>query len=255
MSGSIEISKVGAVATVRFARPEKKNAITGDMYASLHAFLCDVEADPSVRVAVIAGSDGCFTAGNDLADFLEMTDPTDTRSPFPFLDVLAGFSKPLLAAVDGLALGIGSTLLLHCDAVYVSPTARFQFPFVNLGVVPEAGSSMLLPRLVGPLAASELLLFGEVFDAQRAASLGMVTEIVEAERLDGHVAERAAFLAEKPAASMRLTKKLLKHDLPALKKQMAVEGEHFLERLKSPELAEFVAAFMEKRKPDFSRFN
>lgn len=254
MGGNIKVSKAGAVATVRFARPDKKNAITGEMYEGLHTFLLDVEADPSVRVAVIAGSEGCFTAGNDLADFLKMSDPTDTRSPFPFLDVLAGFSKPLLAAVDGLALGIGSTLLLHCDAVYASPTARFQFPFVNLGVVPEAGSSMLLPRLVGPLAASELLLFGEIFGVERAASLGLVTEIVQAERLEAHVAERAAFLAEKPAASLRLTKRLLNHDLPALKQQMAVEAEHFLERLKSPELAEFVAAFMEKRKPDFSRF-
>ena len=235
-------------------RPEKKNALTRAMYAALAGALEDAATDASVRVVVISGRDGVFTGGNDLGDFM-MDPPTGPDSPvFRFLRAAVGFPKPLVAAVEGPAIGIGTTILLHCDLAYAAPSTLFKMPFVDLGLVPEAASSLLLPRLGGQVKASELLLFGEAFDAATARDVGLVNAVVEDPV--GHALERAAVLAAKPPAAVRLTKALLRRETAdAVGEAMAHEGELFVERLGSPEAEEAFTAFFEKRAPDFSRFD
>lgn len=254
MIQEIMVARSGAVATVTISRPAKKNAITGEMYAALTTALRELDEDTGVRAVVLTGTDGIFTSGNDLADFLQMADRDPMLSPFPFMEALVAFTKPLLGAVEGLAIGIGSTMLLHFDAVYAAPGTRFQFPFTGLGLVPEAGSSLLLPRRVGAAAASELMLFGEPFDAARAHELGMINGVFPSDGIQEHVAARAKVLAERPASAVRLSKQLLRGDVNELRARIAEEADIFRERLGSPELAEAVAAFREKRSPDFMQF-
>jgi enoyl-CoA hydratase/carnithine racemase len=243
------------VRTVVINRPEKKNALTVSMYARLADELANAADDPAIRVVVLTGIDGVFTAGNDLEDFQKAQEKETTTFVNPFLAALPLFPKPLLAGVNGLAVGVGTTMLLHCDLVYASSEAEFCMPFAPLGLTPEAGSSLLLPRVAGLQRATELLLLGERFDAERAREAGFVNEVVAPDQLSQRVASRAEELAALPPAAVRQTKALIRHDLmDQLKEVMEREGKVFMERLVSPEAAEAFAAFFEKRTADFSRF-
>jgi enoyl-CoA hydratase/carnithine racemase len=224
------------------------------MYAQLAAALAAAEKDPQARVVLLHGAPDCFTAGNDVADFLNR--PAGGASPAVGLfDILPNMAKPVVAAVGGPAVGIGSTLLLHCDLVYAAPNARFQLPFVPLGIVPEFGSTYLLPLLAGYQRAAELLLLGQPFTAQKAYEVGIVTQIFPENELLQKAKEVAQTLAALPAESIRLTKRLMKkRHGAALAETIAEETRIFTERLGSAEAKEAMSAFLEKRKPDFSRF-
>jgi enoyl-CoA hydratase/carnithine racemase len=254
-SPHVRLETRDGVRTIVFDRPDKKNALTLDMYAATAAALRAADEDPAIRVVVLTGSGGTFTAGNDLADF-QKNPPTSTDTPvFAFLEELLRARKPLIAAVCGAAVGIGTTLLLHCDLVYAGRSAVFRMPFVDLGVCPEAGSSFLLPRILGQARAAELLLLGERFEADKALALGLVTAVTADDNLHELVAERAATLAKKPPGAVRLTKELLKRGhRAAVRQAMEDEGAEFLVRLRSPEAAEAFRAFFERRPPDFSAF-
>lgn len=240
------------VARIRFDRIEKKNALTAEMYRMLAEALAAAAADPQVRAVLLHGSPDCFTAGNDLSDFLNRA---PGESPvFRLFEVLPALEKPVVAAVGGPAVGIGTTMLLHCDLVYAAPEARFQLPFVPLGIVPEFGSTLLLPLLAGYQRAAELLLLGQPFTSQKAQEAGIVTAIVPQERLLEEAEKAALALAALPPESIRLTKRLMKSGYARqLREQIAEEGRLFVERLASPEAKEAMSAFLEKRKPDFSR--
>ena len=242
------------VARIELARLDKKNAITTEMYVQMAEALAAAEADRDARAVLIHGSRDCFTAGNDLSDFLKR--PPGTKSPsWRFFEVLPALSKPIVAAVGGPAIGIGTTLLFHCDLVYATPNARFQLPFVGLGIVPEFGSTYLLPLLAGYQRAAELMLLGQPFTAEKAHEVGIVTAVVPEGEVLERAAKAAAMLAELPPESIRLTKRLMKSaHAEAVKRQITEEGRLFVERLASPEAKEAMSAFLEKRKPDFSRF-
>jgi len=242
------------VQYIRFNRPDKKNAITAAMYQALANALRHAERDAAVRVALIQGTPETFTAGNDLHDFLEHPPHTGDAPAFQFLRAIRDFPKPLIAAVGGLAVGVGTTLLLHCDFVYCTPGTRFSLPFVNLGLSPEGGSSYLLPRLAGYQRAAELLLLGEPFGAETAREIGLVNAVVAEDALFATAEATARKLAAKPAASLRETKTLMKVAMQdAVRRAMDDEGEAFRERLESPEAKEAFTAFFEKRPPDFSK--
>jgi enoyl-CoA hydratase/carnithine racemase len=256
MSANVVVETRDRVTRIEIARIDKKNALTLEMYAAIGQALSASEADPQVRAMLIHGRPDCFTAGNDLKDFLERPPHGERSVTADFLHQIAGLKKPLVAAVGGAAVGIGTTLLLHCDLVYAAPNARFQLPFVRLGLVPEAGSSLLLPALAGYHRAAELLMLGQPFDAGKALAAGIVTEIVpEAELLS--LARGAALeLAALPPASVRLTKQLMKASFAgAVGERIDAELREFKERLGSPEAKEAMTAFFEKRKPDFSKFS
>jgi enoyl-CoA hydratase/carnithine racemase len=245
----------GPVLRIRINRPDKKNALTADMYAAIADALTGAEADAGVRAVLIHGAGDAFTAGNDLQDFLANAPRYADAPVFRFLNAISHAGKPLVAAVNGVAVGVGTTMLLHCDLVYAAEGTKFALPFVNLGLCPEAASSFLLPAIVGYQRAAELLLLGEPFDAQKAWQLGLVTEVVSADAVLERAAEAARKLADKPAASVRITRQLLKrHWMPTIEATLAEEIRHFGERLGSPEAREAFAAFLEKRKPDFSKF-
>jgi enoyl-CoA hydratase/carnithine racemase len=245
-----------SILTLQINRPDKKNALNLAMYQYLADGLTAADKDDSIRVILICGSEDCFTSGNDLADFL--TDPpTGPASPvMQFLAAVSGARKPLVAAVNGLAVGVGVTMLLHCDLVYAGSGATFQMPFVNLGLCPEAGSTLLLPRLMGHQRAAELLLLGEAFNAEKASSLGIVTQLCPDSDVLATARNKALQLAAQPAAAVRLAKELLKREYaPRLQETISAEGAEFSKRLNSPEAAEALQAFMQRRKPDFSRFS
>lgn len=243
------------VLTISFNRPEKKNALTMAMYDALFARLQQAEEESQVRAIVLRGEGGTFTAGNDLGDF--MKDPPKTMdSPVGrVLGLLPTLHTPVIAAVNGAAVGIGTTLLMHCDLVYCSDRSKFKMPFVPLGLCPEAGSSYLLPRLAGRVKATELLLLGEAFDAATALEIGLVNEVLSAEALDERAQAVALKIAALPPASVRLTKALISRaHSDMLNAAMEREGGLFLERLRSPEAAEAMQAFFQKRAADFSKF-
>ena len=243
------------IARIEIARLDKKNALTAAMYNAMADAMAAAEADPQVRVIIVHGARDCFTAGNDLKDFLDRSASGGPSSAFRFISALPTLKKPLVAAVGGSAVGIGTTMLLHCDFVYAAPNAKFHMPFVALGLVPEAASSLLLPMIAGYQRAAELLMLARPFDAAKAQAAGFVTEIVPEVELFERARETALALAALPAASVRLTKQLMKHQLSeAIAAQMKEEGRIFAERLGSPEAKEAMTAFFEKRKPDFSRF-
>jgi len=239
---------------IRMDRPEKKNALTGAMYSAMTEALVRADADSAVRVVVITGSKDCFTAGNDLVDFANAR-PGQPAPAIRYLETLAATGKPVLAGVSGVAVGIGTTMLLHCDLVYATPSARFMLPFVNLGLCPEAASSFILPAKVGHQRAAELLLFGESFDPEAARACGLVNGVFPEDELSATLTVKAKQLAEKPPAALRATKALLKRSqADAIKQAMARETEQFAALLQGPEAKEAMAAFLERRKPDFSRF-
>jgi enoyl-CoA hydratase/carnithine racemase len=251
------VSEQARVLRIVLNRPEKKNALTRAMYVSLAETIEGADANPAIRVITISGVGDVFTSGNDLNDFLDAR-PTGTDNPvMRFLAAIANARKPLIASANGLAVGIGVTLLLHCDLVYAAEEAIFQLPFVNLGLVPEAASSLLLPRIMGHHRATELLFFGDRFDAPTARQLGLVNAICPRALLEGMVAKKAAALALKPPQAVRLTKELLKGEV--YRSQVAArledERQHFERQLSSPEAREAMSAFLEKRAADFSRFS
>ena len=244
------------IARIEINRPEKKNALTAAMYQSMADAIHAAETDATVRVVLIHGKSDLFTAGNDLQDFLDNPPREESRPVFQFLHGISQAQKPIVAAVAGAAVGIGTTMLLHCDLVYAAPNARLQLPFVNLGLVPEAASSLLLPALAGYQRAAELLLLGEPFSAQKAKEFGLVTEVVPAEQLFDIAMAQAKKLAQKPATSVRLTKQLMKRGFSAaMAEQMKLEIGHYGELLGAPAAKEAFTAFFEKRKPDFSKFD
>jgi enoyl-CoA hydratase/carnithine racemase len=244
------------VLTIEFNRPQKKNAITAEMYAALADALFAAREDSAIRAVMITGNRDVFTAGNDLQDFMHHP-PSDDDSPvFRFLREISHAPKPLVAGVCGPAVGVGTTMLLHCDLVYAGDNAQFSLPFVQLGLVPEAASSLLLPELVGYQHAAERLLLGEPFGAEEALRMGLVNAVLPADAVAGHARVQADKLAALPAAAVRATKRLMKHGrFGAIESRMRLEGEEFRERLQSPEAREAFAAFFERRRPDFSRFN
>lgn len=254
MHQDLLIHTEAGVTTITFNRVDKKNSFTEAMYTQLTAALTQADADPATRVLVFQGDVTVFSAGNDIGDFLTKP-PTDENAPvFQFLRALVGFSKPLLAAVCGPAVGIGTTLLLHCDLVYAGDNAAFSLPFVNLGLCPEAGSSLLLPAMLGHHRAAEALLLGEPFFAEAALEVGLVNRVVPPTECNAVAHAQAQKLAAKPLASLVATKRLMKDGQKAqLLQQISQEGQTFGQLLRGPAAKEAFTAFMEKRRPDFSQ--
>ena len=238
------------VLRVCIHRPDKKNALTLAMYAALTAALNETSRDDAIRVVVLTGSGDSFSSGNDVADFLAAP-PTGEDSPvFQFLAALRQFDKPLVAAVNGMAVGIGVTMLLHCDLVYARARATLAMPFVNLGLCPEGGSSLLLPRLIGYPRAAELLLLGEPFSAEQALEWGLINGIgADADATLELALGKARRLARQPAAAVRMAKRLLKrNEAENVRETIALEGRYFIELLNSPEAAAALRAFVERRR-------
>ncbi len=255
MSEHIRIEYQDRIAVIQFNRPERKNAITLDMYRALTRGLEQADADPAIRVLVLGGTDDCFTAGNDIQDFLNAPLEGEDSPAVQFMMALMRLQKPIIAAVNGVAIGIGSTLLLHCDLVFATEKAQLQFPFVNLGLCPEAGSSLLLPFRLGHNRAAELLYFGEPLDAQRAYEIGLVNAVLPEAHFFDAVMDRAQKLAAQPPAALRTTKALLRQGMAVLLQEtVQAELKEFAAMLKGPEAKEAFEAFLQKRKPDFSRF-
>ena len=241
------------VMTITFNRLDKKNSITSTMYSAMADAVAQAAADPAVRVVLFQGHESIFSAGNDIGDFLNQP-PTTQESPvFRFLRGIATFEKPLLAAVAGPAVGIGTTLLFHCDLVYAGDNAAFSMPFVNLGLCPEAASSLLAPRMFGYHRAAEALLMGEPFFAEAAQEVGLVNRVVPPTEVNGYAQAQARKLAAKPLSSLIATKRLMKGDTQAVLQKMDEEGQSFGRMLREPAAKEAFGAFMEKRKPDFSK--
>ena len=241
---------------IRMNRPDKKNALTGAMYTAFADALASAETDPGVRVIFITGTADCFTSGNDLKDFLE-NPPQGENSPVGrFLRGVSIATKPMVAAVNGAAIGVGTTMLLHCDLVYAGRGARFQMPFVNIGLCPEAASSVIVPALVGHQRAAELLMLGEAFDAERAREFGLVNAVLDDVDCEVKALGQAQRLAMQPPAALRTCKALLKRAQQSLVEQtIRDEAQTFFKMLLQPEAREAMTAFMQKRKPDFSRFD
>ncbi len=256
MTDGIQTQQNGATLEITLYRPERRNALTHAMYGGLRQALEAAAANPAVRCVIITGQEDCFTAGNDLEEFAEGLPGAFAETPVGrFLLALVEFPKPLVAAVNGSAVGIGTTMLLHCDLVYAGGNARFQLPFVNLGLVPEGASSLLLPLWLGRARANELLLLGEPFDAARALELGLVNRMVAPERTLPTARSAAERLCQQPPAAIRASKQLIRTGMDSITETLKREGERFAEHLGSPEAAEAFAAFREKRKPDFSGFD
>ena len=242
------------VLTMTLNRVEKKNSITSAMYASMADALALADADVSVRAVVLQGHETIFSAGNDIGDFLNGPPSTQDSPVFRFLRGISTFSKPVLAAVCGPAVGIGTTMLFHCDLVYAGDNAAFSMPFVNLGLCPEAASSYLAPQRMGYGRAAEALLLGEPFMAEAALEMGLVSRIVPPSEAAALAQRQAQKLASKPLSSLIETKRLMKKSqAPIVSERMVDEGASFGRMLQEPAAREAFTAFMEKRKPDFSR--
>ena len=241
------------VMTITFNRLDKKNSITSTMYSAMADAVAQAAADASVRVVLFQGHESIFSAGNDIGDFLNQPPSTQESPVFRFLRGIATFEKPLLAAVAGPAVGIGTTMLFHCDLVYAGDNAAFSMPFVNLGLCPEAGSSLLAPRMFGYHRAAEALLMGEPFFAEAAQEVGLVNRVVPPTEVNGYAQAQARKLAAKPLTSLIATKRLMKGDTQAVLQKMDEEGQSFGRMLREPAAREAFGAFMEKRKPNFSK--
>ena len=244
------------ICEIQINRPQRKNALTLEMYEQMAALMNRADSDSDVRVLLFTAAGDAFTAGNDLMDFMK-SPPDGLDTPvFRFLKALVSFSKPIVAAVNGAAIGIGTTMLLHCDLVYAAHSARFQLPFIRLGLVPEAGASFLIPHTLGQRKAAELLMLGEKFSAEQAQNYGIINGSVDLDNLYETVQAKAKSLASLPPTAMRQTKSLLKTAYgDQLERAMKTEGEVFIKRLSSPETKEAIQAFFEKRSPDFSKFS
>ena len=251
----LERTLTGGVLKLTFARPEKKNAFTVRMYEECAAALNAAATDTAVRCVLFTGKGSAFTSGNDLVDFMNAPPAGEDSAVFRFLLALIDFEKPIIAAVNGAAIGIGVTMLLHCDLVYAADSARFTTPFVALGLVPEGASSLLVPRAAGFAAANEMLLLGEPVDAAFAKDAGIVARVLPAAELLPFAVAQANKLAALAPAALRQSKALIRGpQKEAVKRALYEEAKVFLARLSSPEAIEAFTAFFEKRKPDFSRF-
>ena len=255
MDDTVVVTDSGGLREIRLNRPEKKNALTRAMYQAVSAALEQADADPAIRVALLTGTGDTFTSGNDVADFQARGADRAPRGGSGFLPVISAFQKPLIAAVNGAAIGVGTTMLMHCDLIVAARSARFVMPFTSLGLVPEAASTLLVPRLLGHQRASALLLLGEPLDAAAALEWGLVNKVVAEAELMPTARALAQRLVALPPQSLRLTKRLIKHVEPDVAGRIQEEIGIFSERLASPEAQEAFAAFMAKRKPDFSRFS
>ena len=249
------ISKANGILTITFNRPDKKNAITVAMYQTIADALKDAECDAGVSAILFTGKSEIFTAGNDLDDFLK-NPPQSTKSPvYQFIQNLSHATKPVIAAVSGLAVGIGTTLLLHCDFVYAADNAKFSMPFAKLGLCPEFASSLLLPQIAGYQRAAEKLMLGEAFSAQEACAMGFVNKVLPPAEVLAFAQAQAAKLVALPTSSLRATKRLMKgKQIAAVEAKIKEESVLFSEMLVSKEAKEAFTAFFEKRKPDFTKF-
>lgn len=243
----------GGVRLVGLNRPDKKNAITGAMYDAVREALEGADASGEVGAIVFAGLPGAFSAGNDIADFAASAQKAFGDMPaLSFIRQLARTRTPMVAAVDGIAVGIGTTLTLHCDLVYASPAARFRMPFVELALVPEAASSYLVPRRVGRLKATEMLLLSEAFDADAALSLGLLNAVIPSDMLVEHAMAQAARLAALPRGAVQATRALIRGDQAEVEAALEAEAKAFDERLRSDEAQERFKAFLSRTKPGAS---
>lgn len=256
MTDLIQTSEADHVLKVVINRPDKKNALTHEMYEALVAAFERLDAEDDLRVLYITGTEDCFTAGNDMGDFLQ-NPPKDSNSPVSqFLGHLLNARKPIVVAANGAAVGVGTTMLLHCDLVYLGESAKLQMPFVSLGLCPEAGSSFLLPEVIGHQRASQLLMLSDTFGAEQAMQWGLANQVFADSDYQAKAYEKACQLAAQPPESVRLTKAFLKQpkrDMVA--RAMGEEGSTFIQRLGSDEAREAMTAFVEKRQPDFSKFS
>ncbi|MBO0734461.1 MAG: enoyl-CoA hydratase/isomerase family protein [Methylocapsa sp.] len=243
----VKIERKGEVLCVTFDRPEKKNALSGPMYAAATGALQDAGSNPSIGALVFSGAGGSFTAGNDLADFLSWDAAAGELPAFAFIKALARCETPVVAAIEGIAIGIGATMMLHCDLVYAAPGTMFRLPFVDLGVVPEAASSLLLPRRIGMAKAAELLLLGESFGADEAMRLGLANAIIPACRLQGYAIDQALRLAQKPRASLLAARRLMRGGQEEILARIEEEAHLFSAALRSEEARSAFRAFFEKQ--------
>ena len=260
MSDLIQTSITDRVMTLRINRADKKNALTMQMYSDMANAITAANTNDEVRVLLIRGSDDCFCAGNDLADFMKAAGAQNVKHEdapvFKFMKALSVFEKPVVAAVTGPAVGIGTTMLLHCDLVYAGNSTKLRMPFVNLGLCPEFASSYILPRIMGHQRAAELLYLSPVFTAEKAREYGLINEALEDSAVHARAEEVAKQLALQAPKSLRVTKQLLKKWSDAtVADAIPHEVNHFMPMLKEGEAAEAITAAIQKRKPDFSKFS
>jgi enoyl-CoA hydratase/carnithine racemase len=257
MSEHLQIERDGGLLTLRMNRPDKKNALTRAMYAGMAAALDEADADRSVRAVLLTGGESCFTSGNDVADFIQAPPSGLNSEVFQFMRALFDFGKPVVAAVAGPAVGIGTTLLLHCDLVYVARDAQLKMPFVSLGLCPEYGSSLILPQLLGHARAAELLLLGESFSGEQAAAWGIANQALDDGAATLSKAREMAlrFLQLAPSAVVDSKRLMRAPGREELRRVIEEEGALFGQRLRLPEAIEALTAFMQRRKADFSRFS
>jgi len=250
----IVTERSGSILRIQFNRPSKKNAMTSAMYITMANLLVAAAKDDGVRVVLWHGAGDSFCAGNDLDDFLKNPPGPEDSPQFHLIDAFIDFYKPIVAAVQGAAIGGGTTMLTHCDFVYAGESAKFQMPFINLALVPEFGTSYSIPARIGYLRAAELIELGLPFDAQRAAELGLVTRVVPDQKLLATATETAQKLAEKPTIALQACKRLMRQPVRAPLEQAAkLENEEFSVRVRSADAKEAFTAFIEKRRPDFTR--
>ena len=253
MSEHVRVERRGGILAITFDRPERRNAITVAMYAALADAIAGAFEDGETRVISIRGEGQDFAAGNDLADFLAPVDRDEEIPVWRLLRALAECEVPIVAAVHGNCVGIGTTMLLHCDLVIADETARFSMPFVDLALVPEAASSLLLPRLAGRRRAARYLLLCEAFGADEAQAMGLISHCVPQGQLDAKLDELVTTLLAKPPEALRLTQRLLRRGATdEILERMKLESSLFAERLSSPEVKEAISAFFEKRRPNFN---
>jgi enoyl-CoA hydratase/carnithine racemase len=260
MTQEIDIKAADGVQVIRFLRADKKNAFTGPMYAAMSQALEAAETDDSIAAHVFIGSGGVFSAGNDINDFLRRAQATVAGDgpgiPTPSLDFirrLPKVTKPMIAAVDGLAIGVGTTMLLHCDLVYATPAASLRTPFLDLGLIQEAGSSLTAPARLGYPRAFELICLGEPFSAERACQAGLINAIVPAEQLEATALAAARRLAAKPRQALTMSRRLLRQGFPDIGAMIDQEAAAYAVLMRSPEAREAFSAFLEKRPPDFAK--
>jgi enoyl-CoA hydratase/carnithine racemase len=253
MSDTIS-ERLGSILRIQFNRPDKRNAMTSAMYVTVADLLNDAAKDELVSVVLLHGSGGSFTAGNDIDDFVKAPPGPGESPQARLMKAMLNFDKPLVAAVQGAAVGGGTTMLTHCDFVYAGESAKFQTPFINLALVPEFGSSYSLPMRIGHIRAAELFLLGLPFDARRAAELGLVSRVVPDQKLLETATETAQKLAQKPIGALRACKRLMKRSSrDQIEQAIKLENEEFASRLRSVETREALNAFIEKRPPDFTK--
>lgn len=249
MSEHIEITRRGAIQVIRLNRPDKKNALTRAMYATMSAALRAGDTDPAIRCHVFLGVPGAFSSGNDLSDFMVMATGGDGGSEvWDFLIALAESEKPMLSGVDGIAVGIGTTLHLHCDLTFATPRTAFRTPFVDLGLVPEAGSSLLAPMLMGRQQAFALLALGEPFSAEKARAVGLIYEVVGEDELEAAVMTAAERVAAKPPQALKFARDMIGGSRTALVERIRLEAEEFRTRLKSEEARTAFTSFFSRKK-------